>query len=65
MALILTHLEKAIVSLKNAIGIAENPPLDSLEEYLRDSVIRRFEFTFELSWKLMKRWLRLILGDIM
>lgn len=27
------------------------------DEYLRDSVIQRFEFTYELAWKSLKRYL--------
>lgn len=41
-------LKKAFNSLKDAAGIEKN-------EYIRDSVIKRFEFTFELLWKLLKR----------
>lgn len=46
----LTPLKKALQSLEKAIA----HPLD---EFTRDSVIQRFEFTFELSWKALKRYL--------
>lgn len=42
--------KKALQSLKNSI----KQPID---EFVRDSVIQRFEFTFELSWKNLKRYL--------
>jgi nucleotidyltransferase substrate binding protein (TIGR01987 family) len=39
-------LEKAVASLE--VSLAQ--PVD---EFVRDSVIQRFEYSFELSWKLM------------
>lgn len=50
MILILDPLEKALGSLKRAL----KRPKD---EYIRDSVIQRFEYTYELSWKMLKRLL--------
>ncbi|MBF0312278.1 MAG: nucleotidyltransferase substrate binding protein [Oligoflexia bacterium] len=44
----LEPLKKALQSLKNAIAQTKN-------EYIRDSVIQRFEYTFELSWKIIKK----------
>jgi nucleotidyltransferase substrate binding protein (TIGR01987 family) len=41
-------LEKALDSLKRAI-------LQPKNEFSRDSVIQRFEYTFELSWKLLTK----------
>ncbi len=46
----LNPLKKALASLEKAISQPEN-------EFTRDSVIQRFEFTFELSWKALKRFL--------
>ncbi len=43
-------LSEAIDSLQRAIA----QPKD---EFIRDSVIQRFEYTYELSWKLLKRYL--------
>ncbi len=50
MVLILDPLEKALESLQRAIQQPKN-------EYIRDSVIQRFEYTYELSWKMLKRLL--------
>jgi len=46
----LTALSHAISSLEKAI----QQPKD---EFIRDSVIRRFEYTYELAWKSLKRHL--------
>jgi nucleotidyltransferase substrate binding protein (TIGR01987 family) len=48
--LILTPLAKALASLDDALAQPKN-------EYLRDSVIQRFEYTYELAWKAMRRYL--------
>lgn len=45
-------LSRAVAQLKKGIDRAEAAPAD---EELRDAVIQRFEYTFELSWKLLKR----------
>ena len=47
----LEQFDNARMRLKNALDQPET-------EYLRDSVIQRFEFTFECAWKAMYRWLR-------
>lgn len=48
----LSSLEKAFNSLVKAIKRSQSEPAD---EELRDAVIQRFEYTYELSWKMMKR----------
>lgn len=48
----LSSLEKAILTLDEAIIRSKQAPLDDL---LRDGVIQRFEYTFELSIKMLKR----------
>ncbi len=53
--LTLTALEKAIQSLAEALE-AYNKTLD---EFIRDAVIQRFEYTYELSHKLLKRHLEM------
>ncbi len=34
------------------------------DDSFRDSMIQRFEFTFELCWKAMRDWLRIWEGDL-
>jgi uncharacterized protein len=46
----LSPLRKALASLDLALAQPKN-------EFLRDSVIQRFEYTYDLSWKLLKRHL--------
>jgi len=46
----LSPLQRAIESLERALA----QPKD---EFVRDSVIQRFEYTYELAWKLLKRHL--------
>lgn len=47
-------LEKAIVSLQAAIARHDRTPGDDI---VRDGCIQRFEFTYELSHKMLKRFL--------
>ncbi|MDX1921055.1 MAG: HI0074 family nucleotidyltransferase substrate-binding subunit [Candidatus Caenarcaniphilales bacterium] len=61
--IILEPLENAIVSLEESIESFKglNPSSgEQLKQYkfVRDSVIRRFEYTYELSWKFLKRFLK-------
>lgn len=54
MKLDLSSFEKALLSLEKAIKRS----LSALDdEELRDSVIQRFEYSYELAWKMLKRQL--------
>ncbi len=43
----ITDYLKALAQLEKAVAVPK-------DEFIRDSVIQRFEFTHELSWKMMK-----------
>lgn len=62
MALDLTSLRKAVNSLNQAIKVANAMIKGSVdtdqEEVIRAGVIQNFEFTYELCWKFMQRWLK-------
>ena len=53
-------LEKALTSLNRALVRALAAPED---EELRDACIQRFEYTFELCWKMLRRYLEVTLPN--
>lgn len=55
MKLDLSALQKALVSLDAALQEHKKQNND----FLRDSCIQRFEYTYELSWKMLKRFLEM------
>lgn len=56
MTLDLTPLEKSITSLNEAL---EEHAKDEDNNFVRDACIQRFEFTYELSHKMLKRFLEM------
>ena len=52
----LSSLEKALTRLEYAVERSQKVPLD---EEVRDSVIQRFEYSYELCWKMLKRQLEI------
>lgn len=67
MALNLSSLQKAVDSLQRAVKVASSQikgKVDTdVEEVIRAGVIQNFEFTYELCWKFMKRWLGINIGS--
>lgn len=58
----LTSFGKAVASLERGLRFAQgrlqDPAITAEEtEVLKAAVIQNFEFTYELCWKFMKRWL--------
>ena len=51
----LESLEKAIEQLKSGLNQSHADPDNEL---LRDGVIQRFEYTMDLSWKMIQRYLK-------
>lgn len=57
----LTSFQKAIDSLQEAVNCYQTSTVQ--QDIIRDAVIQRFEYTYELAWKMMKRWLEINLGS--
>jgi nucleotidyltransferase substrate binding protein (TIGR01987 family) len=60
MSLDYSPLANAIAQLEKSLAYANSPAAladAGLREQLRNSVIQCFEFTYELSWKMLKRHL--------
>ena len=55
MVLDFSSLKNSILSLEKAIIRSQKDPKD---EEVRDAVIQRFEYTFELAWKMLRRKLK-------
>jgi nucleotidyltransferase substrate binding protein (TIGR01987 family) len=62
MPLDLSSLKKAVDSLDRALKVAVESKNPVQDEVIRAGVIQNFEFTYELCWKFIKRWLELNAG---
>lgn len=67
MSLDLSSLHQGVAALRRALGVARRissaEDVDKAEwEVVRAGVIQHFEFTYELCWKYMRRWLADNLG---
>lgn len=64
MPLVLVQLEDSIRFLRDLLAVAENESrmgmfTDVERAGIQGGVIKNFEITYELSWKLMARWLNM------
>jgi len=59
MSLDLSSFDKALTSLGKALSRSKKSPTD---EELRDACIQRFEYTFEIAWKMLKRRIEIDIG---
>ena len=57
MKFVVTPLEKALGQLEKSLEYLEGAVDPELREQFRAAVIQAFEFSFELSWKFIKRYL--------
>lgn len=55
----LEKLNMALNSLQDMVEFSNtaNVKLEKLDEAIRDSIIKKFEYTFELTWKTLKAYL--------
>jgi nucleotidyltransferase substrate binding protein (TIGR01987 family) len=58
----ISNLKKCIESLQNCVKDFQNTTELSIKEYIEDACVKRFEYTVETSWKIMKKYLKLEYG---
>lgn len=58
----LTNLKNAIDSLIESSSAYKSNKDEKMRGFIEDSCVKRFEFTVETSWKIMKKFLKLEYG---
>ncbi len=58
----LTNLKNSIDKLKESINAYKSIQDETIRSFIEDSCVKRFEFTVETSWKMMKKYLKLEYG---
>lgn len=58
----ITHLKNCIESLKECIDAYNTVTDKQMRGFIEDSCVKRFEFTVETSWKMMKKYLKEVYG---
>ncbi|MFH1717384.1 MAG: nucleotidyltransferase substrate binding protein [Planctomycetota bacterium] len=69
MKLDLSSLRKAVESLEKTLRVADDGAFmsrltEDQKQAVKAGVIQNFEFTYELCWKFMRRWLESNLGSV-
>lgn len=58
----ITHLTKSILALEVVISAYKTYAQSEFISFIEDSCVKRFEFTVEISWKTMKKFLKEFYG---
>lgn len=62
---VFTPFADALSSLEAALRESTNGLTDIQQQMMKDSLIQRFEYTYELAWKMIKRCLEMELHEIL
>ena len=58
----ITNLKNCIDSLEECINAYKTNSNEQMRGFIEDSCVKRFEFTIETSWKIMKKYLKEVYG---
>ncbi len=58
----ISKLNDCIISLKQCLVDYKNNEDTTVQQYIEDACVKRFEYTVETAWKLMKKYLKLEYG---
>ncbi|MGI6680138.1 MAG: nucleotidyltransferase substrate binding protein [Bdellovibrionota bacterium] len=57
-----SRLRNALASLRRCFNDYKANTNATMQEYIEDACVKRFEFTIETSWKIMKKYLKEVYG---